>query len=142
MSTDLNYSQILPNFPSTHNKTAFVYRITACGTVPFSLVILCRMQAIYRSVFTGHSAAKWVYGAALVSLQKLLGSSHSASVTHSPMMLTKRFPPLLHMMDTVDLLGSSSNVCRVLRGLYVKQLTISILGRNVLLCNSKERHHN
>jgi len=43
----VNYSHFLSNFPSTHNKTAFVYRMAAYGTVPFSRIILCRMQAIY-----------------------------------------------------------------------------------------------
>jgi len=46
-STDLNYSHFLPNFPSRHNKTAFVYRMATYGTVPFSLIIVCRIPAIF-----------------------------------------------------------------------------------------------
>jgi len=37
----------LHNFVITHNKTAFVYKMATYGSVPFSLVILCHMQAIY-----------------------------------------------------------------------------------------------
>jgi len=45
-SLDLSYLQFLSNVPSTHNKTACVDRMAAYGTVPFSVIILCRMQAI------------------------------------------------------------------------------------------------